>query len=321
MVRAFAAGLAGAATSALTPLVARDLLKGDAGTYGLLLGFTGVGAVLGALLVSWVRERWKAEQSVRWCSIFGGVMIIAIGLSRNLWLSGIALMGAGAASMLLIALLNVGVQLSAPRWVTARALTWFQSALTFGVGLGAWLWGHLAANIGVGDAFIASGITLLLTPLIGLLLPMPRVSMEDAEMIEIAHEPEVALAITALSGPINLEIDYRVDPAQARDFYNIMLKLQRSRLRNGGFDWSIARDIADPALWTERYHCPTWGDYLRQRSRMTQSDRELQAQADAFITEGHGSRVRRRLERPFGSVRWLADTPDIKQAPITIFTP
>ena len=162
---------------------------------------------------------------------------------------------------------------------------------------------------------------MLSTPLIGLLLPMPRVSVEDAEMVEIAHEPEVALAITALSGPINIEIDYRVDPAQARDFYNVMLKLQRSRLRNGGFDWSIARDIADPALWTERYHCPTWGDYLRQRSRLTQSDRELQAQADVFCLHAQGTRVRRRLERPFGSVRWLADTPDVKQAPITIYTP
>jgi predicted MFS family arabinose efflux permease len=167
MIRAFAAGLASASTSALTPLVARTLLKGDAGTYGLLLGFTGVGAVLGALLVSWVREHWKAEQSVRLCSVFGGLMIVTVGLSRNLWLTGAALMGAGAASMLLIALLNVGVQLSAPRWVTARALTWFQSSLTFGVGLGAWLWGHVAANWNVGGAFIASGIALLLTPLIG----------------------------------------------------------------------------------------------------------------------------------------------------------
>jgi MFS family permease len=321
MIRAFAFGLAGASTSALTPLVARNLLKGDASTFGLLLGMTGVGAVVGALLVSWVRERLKAEQSFRLCSIFGGLMIVVIGLSRNLWLTSAALLGGGAANMLLIALLNVGVQLSAPRWVTARALTWFQSALTFGIGLGAWMWGHAAANWGVGGALVASGIAMLLTPLIGLLLPMPRVSAEDAEMVEVAHEPEVALAITVRSGPIIIEIDYRVDPAQARDFYNIMLKLQRARLRNGGFEWSIARDIADPALWTERYHCPTWGDYLRQRSRLTQADGDLQAQADTFITEGHGTRVRRRLERPFGSVRWLAETPDVNQGPITIYTP
>lgn len=106
-----------------------------------------------------------------------------------------------------------------------------------------------------------------------------------------------------------MEIEYRVQPEQAREFYFVMLKLQHMRLRNGAFDWSLSRDIADPPLWVERFHCPTWADYLRQRSRFTAADRELQMQADAFHTPGTGPRVRRRLERPFGSARRSADTP------------
>jgi len=93
------------------------------------------------------------------------------------------------------------------------------------------------------------------------------------------------------------------------------------RLRNGGFDWSISRDIADPELWTERYHLPTWGDYLRLRSRFTQADRELQAKADAFHAPDASVRVRRRLERPFGSVRWRAETPDPDDDRISISSP
>jgi hypothetical protein len=183
------------------------------------------------------------------------------------------------------------------------------------------MWGHVASDWGVGAALIASSIAVVLTPLIGLFLPMPPVSTADVEMVEIANEPEVALAITARSGPIVIEVDYRVDPAAARDFYDVMLKLQRMRLRNGAFDWSLSRDIGDPALWTERYHCPTWGDYLRLRSRFTQSDRELQALADTFHIAGPGGRVRRRLERPLGSVRWRAETPDPRRDPINIYTP
>jgi Transmembrane secretion effector len=129
-------------------------------------------------------------------------------------------------------------------------------------------------------------------------------------MIDIANEPEVALAITARSGPIVIELDYRVDPEAARQFYDVMLKIHLARLRNGAFEWSISRDIADPALWTERYHCPTWADYLRLRSRVTHSDRELQELADSFHKDVSERRVRRRLERPFGSVRWSAETPD-----------
>jgi MFS family permease len=322
LIRAFIFGLAGASIAALTPLVARDLLQGDASIYGLLLGANGVGAVVGALIVSEVRNRMKAEHAVRLCAIVGGLMVLVIALSRNVTLTGSAMAIAGAVYMLNIALLNVGVQLSAPRWVTARSIAWFQAALTGGIAIGAWVWGYVAADWGVIGALLASGVALILTPLVGLMLPMPPVSTTaDVEMVELANEPEVALAITARSGPIVIEIDYRVDPAEARQFYDIMLKMQRTRLKNGAFDWSLSRDIADPALWTERYHCPTWADYLRLRTRFTHSDRELQGLADAFHTTGPGVRVRRRLERPFGSVRWRAETPDPRRDSISIYTP
>jgi MFS family permease len=322
LIRAFLFGLAGASIAALTPLVARNLLKGDASTYGLLLGANGVGAVIGALIVSPVRNRFKAEQAVSLCAIVGSMMILLIALSHNVVLSGVVMAVAGMAFMLNIALLNVGVQLSAPRWVTARAIALFQASLTGGIALGALLWGHAAADWGVSNALIVSGIALAVTPFIGLALPMPPVSTTDVEMVEQSNEPEVALAITSRSGPIIIEIDYRVDPTAARDFYDIMLKMQRTRMRNGAFDWSLSRDIADPALWTERFHCPTWADYLRLRARFTQSDRELQHQADAFHSaDNHGPRVRRRLERPFGSVRWRAETPDPRGDPINVYTP
>ncbi len=321
MVRAFATGVTGASTAALMPLIARDLLGGDARIYGLLLGATGIGAVVGALAVGEARERLKAETAARLCAMVAGVAIVAIGLSHSLALSFILLMISGAAYLLLITLLSVGVQLSAPRWVAARSLAWFQAALTGGIAFGAWIWGYATAQWGLSAAIVASGITLLLTPLLGLLLPMPRVSRDEVEMVELAHEPEVALPITARSGPIVVEIDYRVDIAQARRYYEVMLQLQRVRLRNGAFGWSLSRDIADAELWTERYSCPTWADYLRQRSRFTHADRQLQAHADGFHTPGPGSRVRRRLERPFGSVRWQAESPDPSGEAIRIITP
>ena len=228
---------------------------------------------------------------------------------------------AGAANMLAIALLNVSVQLSVPRWVAGRALSGFQASLTGGVAIGAWMWGHLAAQWSIEIAFLASGVALFLTPVIGLLLPIRPMAPADAEVIELGAEPEVALAITARSGPIAIEIDYRVHPGEARQFYDVMLKLQRARQRNGAFQWSLARDLSDPELWTERYHLPTWLDYCRLRSRFTHADRALQSAADAFNREGPARRIRRRLERPLGSVRWRADTPDSQGDMINVYPP
>jgi len=321
MIRSFAFGLAGAAAAALVPLVARDLLKGNASTYGLLLGCTGVGAVLGALLVNRARDRLSAEQAFMLCACTTGLMLLVIGASRVLVLTAAAMVVAGAANMLSIALISVSVQLSVPRWVAARAIAGYQSSLTGGIALGAWVWGRVAAHWSIEVAYFASGVALCLTPLIGLLLPMRHTSPTDVEMIEIGAEPEVALDITARSGPIVIEIDYQVDPAEARKFYEVMLKLQRARLRNGAYQWSLARDLADPARWTERYHLPTWLDYLRLRSRFTHADRALQAAADAFNGARDPRGIRRRLERPFGSVRWRAETPDARSEPMTLYPP
>ena len=67
LIRAFLFGLAGATASALAPLIAKDLLGGDAGTFGLLLGFGGAGAVVGALLVGCSARGW-GPKARRGCS-------------------------------------------------------------------------------------------------------------------------------------------------------------------------------------------------------------------------------------------------------------
>jgi hypothetical protein len=168
---------------------------------------------------------------------------------------------------------------------------------------------------------LAAAVMTMMLPLIGMLIPLPEVGPGGVEPVLIPNEPEVALGLTARSGPIVIEIDYRVDPAEARSFYGKMLQLQNARLRNGAFEWSIARDVGDAALWTERFHFPTWQDYQRQRDRFTQADLELQAAADAFNTLAARDRLRRRLERPTGSVRWRAETPDPQSDTIGIYTP
>jgi predicted MFS family arabinose efflux permease len=309
LIRALIYGLVAAAPAALIPVVARDLLNGGPGIYGLLLGVSGVGAVGGALLTGPARHRLSGEQTVSLCTVASGLMVIVIGVSHSATLTALAMFVIGGTSMLLSTIMNLAVQLSAPRWVTARALSLFQSALTGGVAIGSWIWGRLALDHGVGPAIIVSGLALIAMPLLARFLPIPNVLGAESEPLDQGHDPEVALAITLRSGPVVIELDYDVDPAEARQFYDIMLKVQSARQRNGAFDWSLSRDLADPAIWTERYICPTWGDYLRLRTRFTHADRSLHEQALGFH-RGSSQSIRRKLERPLGSVRWRADTPD-----------
>ena len=309
LMRTLVTGLIGGSISALMPLVVRDLLHGGAQTYGIMLGAFGMGAVIGALNIGEVRKRLGGEAAIRACAISMGGSIAAVALSHEPVLTAAALVVAGAAWMLAVALFNIGVQLSAPRWVAGRSLAIFQAAISGGIAIGSWGWGRLTDAAGVEAALLVSAALMLLSPLLGFWLHMPRIG-ERNEDAELLADPEVQLSLTARSGPLVVEIEYRVAQDNARGFHNIMQEVQLSRQRNGAYGWSIARDIADPELWTERYHCPTWLDYLRQRNRSTQSERELHQSAMDFHLGPDPVRIRRMLERPFGSVRWKEESPD-----------
>jgi MFS family permease len=309
LTRTLATGIIGGSVMALMPLIARDLLNGGAQTYGIMLGAFGMGAVIGALNIGTLRKQMSGEAAIRACTISMAGAIVAVALSRQPVLTAAALVVAGAVWMAAVALFNIGVQLSAPRWVAGRSLAAFQASIAGGIAIGSWGWGYLTDLAGVQTALLVSAAMMLVSPLLGLWLRMPPVGARN-EDAEVLADPEVRLSLTGRSGPLVVEIEYRVDQENARAFHNVMQEVQLSRQRNGAYGWSIARDIADPELWTERYHCPTWLDYLRQRNRSTQSERALHQRAMDFHLGPDPVRVRRMLERPFGSVRWKEDTPD-----------
>ena len=136
----------------------------------------------------------------------------------------------------------------APRWVSGRAVAAFRSvairracARQLGLGL-------LAVHIGIEKALLVSAIALLVSPLIGDLAADAggrRVSEDWRGRWPI---PEVRLALDPRSGPIVVEIEYRIDQSNAREFYDMMQQVQLNRQRNGAYGWSIARDIADPGV-------------------------------------------------------------------------
>nr|WP_210312023.1 MFS transporter [Afipia massiliensis] len=322
LYRTLVTGIAGGSVLALLPLVARDILHGGAQTYGIMLGCFGMGGVLGALNISSIRAHLSGEYAVRLCALTMGLAIAVLALSRWPALTGAALVVAGASWMIAVTLFNIGVQLSTPRWVAGRALAAYQAAIAGGVAIGSWLWGYVANGVGIGNALLIAGAVMFVSPVLAIWLRMPSTEGANNDAVDALEEPEVNLSISQRSGPIVVEIEYRVSQQKARAFYTTMLQLQAIRQRNGAYDWSIARDIADPELWIERYHCPTWLDYLRQRNRSTQSEREVQLKAIGFHLGPEPIKVHRMLERPLGSVRWKDETPDrTKTSDVPIETP
>lgn len=300
LTRSMATGVIGGSISALMPLVVRDLLHGDAVGYGIMLSAYGVGAVLGAFAVKEIRRRMNDEAALRACVLSMSVSIAVVAFSHNALLTAAALVLTGAAWMMAWALFGIGVQLSAPSWVAGRALAAYQGAATGGVAIGSWGWGKLTDLVGVEASLLVSAVLMLGSGLIGLWLRMPPIGSRDEEA-EMLEHPQAQMSLTERSGPVVVEIEYRVALEKTPAFHKVMNDVQLFRMRNGAYGWSLACDIADPELWTERYHCPTWMDYLRQRNRATRFERELDRQASGFHSGPGPVRVRRMLERHFGT--------------------
>jgi len=309
LMRAFLLGFAIASLYGLMPLIARDLLGGGPQLFGLLLAAFGIGAVIGAFSIN-ALSRWAGpEWSIRISIVLMALSIVGIAVSDTQWVTLILLVVAGAAWMAAATIFNVLVQTGSPRWVTARALGMFQTMIAGGLALGSWAWGSLADVVGLQVALLCSSGAMLIFLIHGLIRPVAEEDGQTSPIAEHLPDPDIAMAISGRSGPITIELEYRVDPDQARPFFRIMEELGRSKRRNGARMWRLARDLADPALWVERYRHETWDDYLRHRQRQTVDERRLQGEANDLSDPGYPV-IRRLLDRPTGSVRWTDSAPD-----------
>lgn len=308
MIRNFLNGLSGSSLIALLPLVARDLMGGGARTFGLLLGAFGVGAVLGAGLLPRFRRRFTGQEILSAAAIVMACAFVIIALQLADVLTGVAMVVAGTGWMIMAAVCSIVVQLSSPRWLAGRAVATYQSSIAGGAAIGSCIWGHVAESGGLRLALITSAAALASTTLLNKRWPIPTPPAAEPSVLLLEKLP-VAMDLTGRSGPIVIELEYNVLPENARAFYRAMQDLQSARCRIGAYEWSISRDISDPRVWIERFHLPTWADYMRHRSRHTEVEGELINAAKAFQIESP-VKARRLLERPFGSVRWRDDVAD-----------
>ncbi len=208
----------------------------------------------------------------------------------------------GACWVLALSTFNVTVQLSAPRWVVGRALALYQMATFGGMALGSAVWGVLAENLGTGDALLSSVLVHAAGILIGFYLTLPDHTLQNLDPLRRWTEPEVAIDIKPRSGPVVITIEYMIRQEDVREFLAAMAERRRVRRRDGARHWTLLRDLADPELWMERYHTPTWLDYVRHNQRITQADAEVGERVRALHRGATPPRVHRMIERQTGSL-------------------
>jgi hypothetical protein len=179
-------------------------------------------------------------------------------------------------------------------------LATYQTVAFASMALGSWWWGEFASAMGLREALTVAGFASLVSLAAARWLPISveRIGSLDPRTRGELNRPSVE--IHSASGPIVVVIEYHVRPENAVEFAAVINEIGQIRRRDGARAWSIGQDIDDVDLWIERFESPTWLDYLRWRTRSTQSDQAVRERLARLVVGEHGS-VRRLVARPPGA--------------------
>ena len=292
LVRSGAFALPASAIWALLPLYARDQLALGPTGYGVLLGFFGVGAVGGGVMLHRTHRWLGIEGLATGAALAFAAAHFALAEVHGLPLAACALFVAGGAWTSLLSTLSAAAQMAIPSWVRARALS-IQMLVTFGgLALGSAAWGALAGAIGVPAAFAWAALAVAL----GRVLTWRWRLGEGAEL-DLAPAPRWPDPLLVRSfepdrGPALVTVEYEIDPADADAFASAMRGLGAIRLRDGAIRWGLWGDVEHPGRVLESFVVESWLEHLRQHQRITAGDRAVQAIAHAFHRGAEPPRVR-----------------------------
>lgn len=262
---------------ALLPLVARNLLGGTAGFYGVLLGAVGAGAIGGAILLPKLRARLSSD-ALLLVSVAGTASVmLLLSLAPPQWLAVIILLVLGAAWITALTTLNGVAQSILPNWVRGRALAIYLTVFNGAMAAGSLGWGFVAEAIGVPQTLVVSAIALVVA---GLVMHRVKLPLGEADLVPSNHWPEplIATPVAHDRGPVMILIEYRVDKANRSAFLHLLNRLSRERQRDGAYSWGVTEDAANPELIVEWFFVESWAEHMRQHARVSNTDADIQSQ-------------------------------------------
>ena len=158
--------LVATASTTLLPIFARDILHGDARTYGFLMAAIGVGAIIGAIFLAARRGVLGLGRIIAIASGIFGVGLISFSLSHALWLSLSLLLLAGFGMMVHMASSNTILQTMVDDDKRGRVMSLYVMAFMGMAPFGSLTGGSLAGTIGAPSTLIIGGASCILGSLL-----------------------------------------------------------------------------------------------------------------------------------------------------------
>jgi MFS family permease len=270
---------------ALLPLIARSLPGGQAGTFTVLLASMGAGAISAALQMPLIRKLMPLQTLIRLGTALQAAAAVTVAFAPNIYVAVPGMLLAGVAWISVANSLTVAAQMALPDWVRARGMSIYQMALMGSSASGAALWGLIATWTNIHDSVAIAAVSSVLLMLLAQKLVTDRGMEEDLTPSRVFKVPQADAP--PLAQRIQVNIEYRIDPARAAEFMELMQESRRSRISQGAIDWQVLQDLYDPGRIVEQITDQSWTEHLRRFDRVTAADVQLRDRKLAFHIAEH----------------------------------
>jgi hypothetical protein len=295
------------------PVIATQQLRMSSGPgYAMLFTFMGTGAVFGVLLMPGLHARYRIDPVVNVCTLLFALGLIAMAFTHAPWLAAVILVFLGINWVIIPTNFNTATQKSVPPWVKGRAISWYLTVLFGSFTVGGVLWGGVTTTTSMHTSLLIGGLSMGLLLSLAYLFPLTlneglnlSPAFKPGQLGEALSETLALLPAglddktTPANRPVEVSVEYAVDPSRHNEFLSLTREMARHRRRNGAAGWRLTSRAG--GRYVEAFRFASVGELTRQSGRMTVADLSLHEQLRALhvgeaapairvlpISDGHG---------------------------------
>jgi MFS family permease len=265
---------------ALLPTVAHQLRE-TATLYGLFLTVFGGGAMLGALVLQRARSFFPVDAVLAMGTTVFAAALWATATFRSIALLSVAIAFGGAAWTVVMSLMSTVMQNVAPDWVRARAAAIFMLVYMGAWAAGSAFWGYVAGHRGTHFSFLVAAIGTAVSPVLILISRLPNTAADLAAW-DHWRKPMLVGEVELDQGPVLVTVEYEIEAKDSDEFLAALEEFSRVRRRDGASRWGVYYDTENPTRYLETFTVESWAEHLRQHTRLTQADREIEESLRRF---------------------------------------
>ncbi|MCB1527383.1 MAG: MFS transporter [Hyphomicrobiaceae bacterium] len=278
LIRAGAFFMFASALWALLPLIARELLGGDARLYGILLASIGAGAVLAAFALPTIKAHLGPNTSVAAGCAGTAVSLAILAITHDKFVAIGAAALAGVCWTGVLSSLYVSAHVSLPEWVRARGLSIYLIVFFGSMSLGSIIWGQVATLTSIETALLIASVG------IAAFIPLTwRAKLNQGDALDLnpsMHWPATSTFEGNANGRgrVMIQITYKIAEPDRSRFLQLMQELSKSRRRHSAYDWAIVESLETPGTFVETWFEASWVEHMRHHERISMADKVIQDQ-------------------------------------------